>query len=340
MTSDKNAIAPRGWPGCRNSIFSFNPFKTVPIVLFCITCVLIPSSGAETLVIDADRQFAFAEHLLLQENFDRAIAEYERFLYFFPEDSRAETARYQMGMAHMGKEDYPGAVDVFMELVEPYGNAGRSITEKAVQAYFRLSECHARMGNPDQAAICLDELIVLSQPSDSLASLDLRDESLYRTGWIYLEADQWEKSRWYFNQISTGNQDKYHLKKLSQEMAKSSQIPRKSPELAGLFSVIPGAGYLYCGRYHDALIAFLLNGGLMAAAYTAFDDDNPALGSVITLAGLGFYAGSMYGSVGSAHKYNRRERRVFIDRIKQDATIHLSAADRGKSVIFCVSYTF
>ena len=70
-------------------------------------------------------------------------------------------------------------------------------------------------------------------------------------------------------------------------------------------------GQLYCERYEDALIAFLVNTGLIWATVEAFSNDLYALGSVIGFVGLGFYAGNIYGAVGDAHKFNRRAVRTF-----------------------------
>jgi hypothetical protein len=97
-------------------------------------------------------------------------------------------------------------------------------------------------------------------------------------------------------------------------IVKAEHAPKKNPTAAGLFAIIPGGGFLYCQRYHDALVTFLLNTGLMAAAYTAHDNDNNALAGVLAFVETGFFAGNIYGSMASAHKYNRAQTRSILNR--------------------------
>ena len=100
-------------------------------------------------------------------------------------------------------------------------------------------------------------------------------------------------------------------------LSNTESIARKRPVLAGTLSIIPGAGQLYCNRYEDALIAFLLNVGLFWAASDAFHQDQPALGGLLSFVGLGFYFGNIYGAVGDAHKYNQNRQSEYVDQLKQ-----------------------
>ena len=169
-----------------------------------------------------------------------------------------------------------------------------------VQSHFRISEGYLRS---NQAGAAITSLRNLSIVTDDTG---IRDEAYYRMGWIYIGMGQWEQAQGVFTRISQENRNTYRLEELSQALAEEPKMKRKSPKLAGTLAVLPGAGYLYCGRYQDALIAFLVNGGLIWAAYESFDNDLYALGTVITFVEIGFYAGNIYGSVASAHKYNRK----------------------------------
>ena len=74
------------------------------------------------------------------------------------------------------------------------------------------------------------------------------------------------------------------------------------------------------------MAAFLINAGLIWAAWEAFDDEQYALGSVITFVEFGFYAGNIYGAVSGAHKYNRDRVSEFRERLNQRRQISLSLA--------------
>ncbi len=58
--------------------------------------------------------------------------------------------------------------------------------------------------------------------------------------------------------IRPKNSKKYRLSEISQALSSTQKIPRKNPKIAGLLSLIPGGGFLYCGRYKDALTAFFI----------------------------------------------------------------------------------
>jgi len=205
-------------------------------------------------------------------------------------------------------------------------------TDDAIQSYFKISDAYMKLNAFDPAIINLNNLILVAHDGE------VRDEAYYRLGWIYLETASWEEGRKYFSKISVKNKDKYRLEKLAAELDKEKLISKKNPKLAGFLSVLPGAGFLYCERYQDALIAFLLNGALIYAAYESFDAENPALGGLLAFVEVGFYAGNIYGSVTSAHKYNRKKTGLFLEKLKDHVKINLSADVKNKGV--CLSFRF
>jgi hypothetical protein len=167
---------------------------------------------------------------------------------------------------------------------------------------------------------------VLDRAARKADNSDNRVKAFYRAGWVLLETGQWEKARWYFQQITKDHQARYRVMDLNTALADATKIPQKSPALAGTLSVIPGGGYLYCNRPKDALMAFLLNGGLIWAAVEAFHNKSPALGTVISFVEAGFYAGNIYGGISSAHKYNERQKKKFIDGLRENTRISLSGS--------------
>ena len=300
------------------------------VALLCLFLLLLsfsPSlaeSDHETaiqpfMVIDANQQFEFAEHYFSTRHYSRAVDEFKRFIYFFPKDSRVETAMFRIGMSNFLDNQLSTAIKDFQSLIDQYGE-----TELSIKAYWMISASHMQLGASGAALINLNNLIAISN------DMDVRDETYYRIGWIYLETDSWENARRSFAKISEPNKNKYGIEKLAVDLDKQKSIPSKNPEVAGILSVVPGAGFFYCERYQDALVAFLLNGALIYAAYDAFDDGNDALGGVIAFVGFGFYAGNIYGAVSSAHKYNRSKTDQFIEKLKENHMVKLSAGFSSK----------
>ncbi len=234
---------------------------------------------------------------------------------------------YQIGMSYFHDEHFNEAVNSFKKLTDQYFE-----TEYSIKSYFMISEAYVKLKAFDFALINLNNLIKITKDED------IRDGAYYRMGWIHIETASWDKARHYFKKISPKNKNKFRLEKLAAELDKEVLTPEKIPKLAGFLSIIPGGGYLYCERYQDALIAFLLNGGLILAAYESFDEGHDALGGLITFVGFGFYAGNIYGAVTSAHKFNRKETGKFIYQLKKNARVDLSADLETKSV--CLSFRF
>jgi tetratricopeptide (TPR) repeat protein len=285
------------------------------------------NDSASSIVLSSDEQFNYAQDLFSSKDYLTAVNEYKRFIYFFPKDERVELAMYQIGLSYFFGRQFGEAVKSFKALTGKYFE-----TEYSIKSYFKISEAYIALKAFDLALINLHNLIAITKDEN------IKDEAHYRIGWIYIETASWDNARHYFEKISPINRDKFRLKELADELNKETLIPRKDPKLAGFLSIIPGGGYLYCERYKDALISFLLNGGLILAAYESFDEGHSALGGLLTFVGFGFYAGNIYGSVTSAHKFNRKETGQFIYKLKKNTRVNLSADLENKSV--CLSFRF
>jgi len=309
-------------------------------LLFSLSLILLPffqsfagsdseASRKSFLIIDADKQFDFAENYFANKEYSRAVNEHKRFVYFFPEDERVELAMYRIGTSYYLGKRFNDAVDAFMDVIDRYTD-----TDFSIKSYFMVSESHMKLNALGSAIINLHNLIAITDDAD------VKDEANYRIGWIHLEMASWEEAKRYFSKISTQNQNKYRIEKLYAELEKERSIPKKNPQLAGFASIVPGAGYLYCERYQDAFITFLLNGALMYAAYESFDEGHDALGGIISFVGFGFYTANFYGAVSSAHKYNRRKTGQFIKELKDAAKVNLFVDFKNKGACFALQFAF
>ena len=307
--------------------------RVLVTVFGLLLSVLMPHfvHGQTTLIIKADDQFQFAERYFAKGEYYRAVGEYERFIHFFPKDARVALAMYKVGLSYQKGERFARAVQSFHALIEKHGD-----TQLATKSYFKMSESYVKLKQFGNALTALDSLI--RQCSD----LDVKDEAYYKQGWIYLEMDEWEKAQASFDSISPKNKDTYRLKHLSDDINKRQSLKSKSPTTAGWFAVIPGAGHLYCERYRDALIAFLLNGAMIYAAYEAFDHDNEGLGGLLTFFEIGLYSGNIYSAVNSAHKYNRKQKSDFLQYLKKHSMLEASAGklDDGQALVLSYKIVF
>jgi len=280
------------------------------------------SYAGQAVLIDPDRQFEFAEYYFQKGEYYRAIGEYERFIYFFTEAKQVELARYRIGSAYLKGEKYQEAIQAFRLVIEKHPNSAY-----ATKSYFRISGAFVQRKRYDDALINLENLITIAPDQNT------KDEAYYQCGWVYLEKGLWEDAQTCFDKISLQNREEYKLKQLSDELDKKKLLKRKDPTTAGLLAIVPGAGHLYCERYRDGFVSFLVNGALIFAAYESFDHDQDVLGGIITLVEVGFYSGNIYSAVSSAHKYNLDEKNRFLKYLEEHAKVGISLGGPEKKAL-------
>ena len=78
---------------------SFYRFLLISVMFMLGLCFFSKAFAGQDLIINADMQFNFADQYFFNKDYSRAISEYNRFVYFFPEDKRAGLARYRIGMS-------------------------------------------------------------------------------------------------------------------------------------------------------------------------------------------------------------------------------------------------
>jgi len=293
-----------------------------------------PGLSEQALTITSGMQFDYAENLLAKGDYPRAIDEYKRFIHYFPEDDRVDLAQYQIGMAYFQSHRFGPATEAFGILIDRIAARQPTNERLFVKAHWRVSECHVNLRQYGEAILALENLIAVVNDAK------IKDEAYYRIGWIHVESVSFEKARETFGMISDENNQRFQVERISEGLRKPLNIPRKSPAFAGVLSVIPGAGYVYTQRYRDALIAFLVNGALILATYESFDNELYALGAIVGVVGAGFYAANIYGATTAAHKYNQRQTRNFIESLKQNTKVQLSADYKNKGISVALQFKF
>lgn len=270
-----------------------------------IAVILSHPDIAWPLEIDSRRQIEFADNLFNNRQYRRAAEEYQRFTFFFPDAPQKRPMLLKAAQSFYLAQDPATALSLLKELT-----LEGLIDLLAVDACFMKVECHLQMGSANQAIVQLHNIVTLS---DDPA---VQDRAHYRLGWIHIDRLDWQSAQQAFNRITSEGRRRYKLRDLDDALNRSGDLPRKNPALAGILSIIPGTGQLYCRRYEDALIALAVNLGLFWAAHDAFDEDQYALGSLLTFVGLGFYSGNIYGAVTDAYKYNQAQQHRFRDQLK------------------------
>jgi len=254
------------------------------------------------LIITSGMQYEYALELFEAEDYDTAIVEFKRFIHFFPESEYLDQAEYNIAVCLFNNKKYHEAARAFNEII--IKERDDNIVEKAV---FFQSRSFMQLGNIGYAQIVLQNYLKL------VDDINIKDKIYFNLVQIQLSNARQSKqgslalAKKYLSKISASNAKKYKIDEYSDLIFKAEHAPRKNPKAAGIFAIIPGGGFLYSERYHDALITFILNTGLMYAAWKAWDNDNQVLAGVIGFVETGFYTGNIYGSITSAHKYNHAQ---------------------------------
>jgi tetratricopeptide (TPR) repeat protein len=284
-------------------------------LMWALSGLILPdpvlAGNTRELILSPDRQFAYAETLFQEKDYRIAEVEFKRFIHFFPEDPRVHEAVFKTGTALFHQEQFHEAARQFNRMIIDDPSLSRPLT---TEAYFMQSRAFRRMGNFGYARVVLENFLKLSDDPDTRDRIHLDLADLHIIASLEPGTDELDQALTNLENISANGSFQIQKMELLARIQKVRSLPQKNPTLAGVFAVIPGAGFLYTGRFHDAAAAFVVNTGLGLAAWKAFDQDNPALGTMVGLAGSGFYFGSIYGSVTAAHKQNHAQKVKILDR--------------------------
>jgi len=261
---------------------------------------------------DCERQLAFAESLFDESDFYRAIGEYKRLIFLCP-DAKAlcEEAYFKIGLSYFSAKQWQGAREAFDAFLENFPDS--RMAGKAL--YFKgLSEKNLSLHG--EALTTFAHVI-------EIESGEPRARAIYQSALVLVEMEEWKRAGELFSQVPEESDLRGPARVFSTGLENIGNLPYKSPTTAGtLAAVLPGAGHLYTERPKDALVAFLLNGVFIWSAVELFEDDEYVTGGIVTFFELGWYTGNIYSAVSSAHKFNKRTKKDFIQGLKD--RVHLS----------------
>jgi tetratricopeptide (TPR) repeat protein len=243
----------------------------------------------------ADQIIEFAEQLMQEGEYFRAITEYRRFLFYYPHDSRQPMVHFRIGLAFYRGQKYGEALQTFREVAQQYPD-----TPYGKLAWLWQGESLLQQAQYGAAAQVYTE-IVRQFPQDEVGQ-----QARYQQGWTFLYRRQWQDAARQLQQVAPDSPLYKAAQRLAEEALAGEQISPKSPVVAGFLSaVVPGSGQLYNGRVGDALLAFLLNSLFIAGITQAMTHHEYAVAGVLGFFEVGWYAGNVYGAINGAHKENR-----------------------------------
>lgn len=268
-----------------------------------ITCLafmlILPFAAAEESIeyYTPENVRKFADFLYEQGDYLRAVGEYQRYLFYRPQESEAINYRIAVCYRFGGKSAQ--AIQSFETLLRTYPES-----QYTSQIYYQIGATYFLMDRFDRSAQFL---------SDTLPRITDRQqhaEAEQLIGLSYLMQKRWSEAGEVFRGLQGSDIIRIRERAVMYHIytENGEKLPTRSPFLAGVLStIVPGAGRLYTGRLADALNTLFTVGFTGWQAYDGFRRDglSSAKGWTLgTLCGV-FYVGNIYGSVISARVYNR-----------------------------------
>jgi TM2 domain-containing membrane protein YozV len=285
-------------------------------ILFCANAAI-----AEEL--SAEKMMSFADSLFARGDYYRAITEYDRVIFFYPEHPLSKIARFQIADSYFKGERLDQAIVQFRTLANDYPN-----DEMGIKALFRLGEVFYQKRDYKHATEVFIKFVEV-YPKDIRAGA-----ARLKLGWSYLQQGNWTQAEEEFHKLPVESPLRKQAEGLAEQAKHYPDIPKKSPVLAGgLSAILPGAGQLYIEKPSDAVISFLLNGAFIWATVESFRHNNNATGGILLFFETGWYMGNIYNAVNGAHKYNQRSERKFMDDLYNRFSMSYSSDGHGRNMV-------
>lgn len=241
------------------------------------------------------------DHFVQLQNYDAAITEYKRFIFFHPDDVRVAQIYDKIGLAYRSQGLWEEAILAMKSAV-----LNANTDEEKSQFQLNLAVTLIASKNYDLARLELIK-VMLRNTSEKTYK-----RSLFLQAVTYIYQYRWDDTRKVLKDYTTDES-------LDQLLEKAINLPQKSTTLAKVLSaVIPGTGQMYAGRWGGGLNALGLNGVL---GYVAVDAVLKGYYIDATLWTYfifrRYYMGNLYRSETAVETYNQEKSQQVAENILQ-----------------------
>ena len=263
---------------------------------FLLFLILISINSFAQTAYDFEHSFKFGQYLFNTNQYNLAAQEFERAVYFEPQDS----------------------VSNFM-LFKIYSILNQK--DKALIAYKNYSHDTNLTSMPDNYGTLYASLLIKNGSYDECMSFIEKNCCLsYKPKYIVstrLVEKDWEEA-WKASEMLSGNEP--NISPLLNLVDESKNLKLKHPALGAVFSaIIPGTGKVYAGAWQDGLVGFFMtsiSGFLAYRAYDKYGINNPYTWFLGAMA-VGYYSGNVYGGYSAVRKYNLSKENEIVTKTKR-----------------------
>lgn len=253
---------------------------------------------------------AFADALMRQGDYFRAISEYKRVLFYNRGDSITNYCMLQIAKAYRKSFKYESAIRYSTALLNKE-NISLSLRQRA---NLNLGISYIESNMPHLSISYLQAAVTQDSAAFPLLCIGLAE----------LETKNWNKATDVFKTATRTIQDsvlQMQILKLSSDIENFKSYSPKSPLLASSLSFIfPGSGQLYSGHAYDAVQAFLFTASFAFATYAIYRYEHSFKEHLgLTYVGISitaiFHAANIIGANRTAHYRNWKRHHDFVKEI-------------------------
>ncbi len=260
---------------------------------------------------------AYGERLEDTQQYDAAISEFKRFMFFHPEDPDLFRAYYGIGRCYRQLKEWKKSVEAYQTamLMSPNEDIHGDIALNLIDALLEG-------GRFDEALLEIDRVVIASGSATAV-----HKASYYRFVALVLRF-QWIESleayRLYVALLDDSS-DRRNSPDVDSLLRMASRSPMLSEDRAVWFSTfLPGLGQLYSGDAKNAVNAFGLNVSLGYFVFDTVAGGGYVEGALLfSSVFLRYYLGNRYHAGRLALEENRNRNKAFAGRILQQSLITL-----------------
>lgn len=214
------------------------------LVLNILLVILLSPLFNSTSLAKQD-PLTLGDHFVKLNNYDAAITEYKRFIFFHPADPRVAATYNRIGLAYRSQF-------LWQEAIVSMRNAVLHAITPTDMSEFQLTLAVTLIASKNYDLARLELIKVMLRNADDTSYR----RSLFLQAVTYIYQYRWEEAR----EILKGyTSDEL----LDQIIEKAKNLPQKSKRIAKVLSaIIPGSGQMYAGNWRGGINALLLNGVL------------------------------------------------------------------------------
>lgn len=209
-----------------------------------------------------------------------------------------------------GQQDYGAALNEYRRYAFLADSADAQSRDRMIDCLIRLARYEEAIGEAEK----------ITDP----------DRRHYTKGTVYFLAGTMDSSRAYLEHanipyrddarrmIGLGYAHEYRFDEAAAYITIPQYAPpRKKIALGALFSVFPGAGHAYAGRWGDGVYSLLVIGtGALLSYYYHEREETVKFGFTLGTTLL-LYAGNIYGGINAVRNYNRSANEDYLEQIVQ-----------------------